>query len=285
MGARDLYIGGPDTSYVKSVLYDLLRIISKIELFYKLRGLGAGPRRHLSRRLGYSGRTTAYKDTRRRLINEGVLDKRGVFIENDPNLWLAHFSDHVENGKTALWVGRKIPYMVFLALALNRHGVFKSPYDISSQLRLDPRGVYRAVEILASRELIDRKGFLLSQGTSARQLQRWLLSYIDLAVQHANVAHNSSILFTTVPAYIDGLEAVQRVRYVPGMPIGPAPMVIRTYAPYMPFWIRVLREVGDFKERSESVSLDNPPRRIDLVWIAGLPYASRPQIDSAHRRT
>ena len=283
MGARDLYIGGPDISYVKSLLYDLLRIISKIELFYKLRGSGAGPRRHLSQRLGHSARTTAYKDTRRRLINEGVIDKRGVFIENDPNLWLAHFSDHVENRKTALWVGRKIPYMIFLALVLNRHAVFKSPYDISSQLRLDPRGVYNAVETLARRELVDRKELRLSQGTSARQLQRWLLSYIDLAVQHANVGHNSSILFATVPAYIDGLEAAQRVRYVPGMPIGPAPMVIRTYAPYMSFWVRVLREVGDFKDRGESVSLDNAPRRIDVVWIAGLPYASRPQIDGTRR--
>jgi hypothetical protein len=34
-------------AYVKTLLYDLLRIAPKIELFYKLRGAGHGPRRRL----------------------------------------------------------------------------------------------------------------------------------------------------------------------------------------------------------------------------------------------
>jgi hypothetical protein len=38
MVARALYVEGLYFAYVKTLLYDLLRIAPKIELFYKLRG-------------------------------------------------------------------------------------------------------------------------------------------------------------------------------------------------------------------------------------------------------
>lgn len=110
------------------MLYDLLRSVSKIELFYKLRGAGAGPRRFTSERIGHTGRTTAYKELRRTLIHEGVLSKEGVFVENGPNVWLARLPERVQDPRVAVYVGRRIPYLIFLALVLKEGKDFESPY-------------------------------------------------------------------------------------------------------------------------------------------------------------
>ena len=82
-----------------------------------------------------------------------------------------------------------------------------------------------------------------------------------------------------MPAYVDGLEALQRVKYAAGMPIGPAPMMIRTYAPYKPFWTRALREVDDFRERSRPVSVGLIRPDAEITWISGIPYTSKPTPD------
>jgi hypothetical protein len=114
---------------------------------------------------------------------------------------------------------------------------------------------------------------------SVKQLEAWLRRYLDLAIQHANLSHDSSRMFHAVPAYVDGLEALQRVKYAAGMPIGPAPMVIRTYVPYNSFWTRALMEVDDFRERSRPVSVGLARPDAEITWISGIPYASKPTPD------
>jgi hypothetical protein len=262
------------------LLYDLLRIVPRIELFYKLRGGGgAGPRRFVSQRIGYSGKTGAYKDLRRTLIREGILSKEGVFIENGPNVWLARLHEHVQDSQAAVHIGRRIPYMIFLALMLDEGRVFESSYRLARELRIARRSAYAAVTLLVKRGLIDKSRLALANRESARQLQRWLGRYLDLTIEHANLKHDSSKIFQAVPAYIDGLEALQRVKYEAGMPIGPSPMIIRTYDPFRTFWMRALDEVDDFRERSNTVSIGSVGTDNEIVWISGLPYSGRPRLD------
>jgi len=272
-----LYKGGLDFAYVKRLLYDLLRIVSKIGLLYKLRGAGAGPRRLLPQRIGYSGRTGAYKNLRRRLIREGILSKEGLFIENGPNVWLARFSEHVQDPQVAIHIGRRVPYMVFLALLLNESKNLESAYRLGRGLRIPLRSLYAGVKSLIEGGLLDQRKLTIANKESATQPQSWLHRYLDLTIQHANLTHDSSRIFHAVPAYIDGLEAFQRVRYASGMPIGPAPMVIRTYASYRSFWMRALEEVDDLRERSRPVSVDLTRSDTGITWISGLPYASKPR--------
>lgn len=277
--ALHLYIEGSSFAYVKTLLYDLLRIAPKIELFYKLRGAGAGPRRLVSQRMGYSGRTGAYKNLRRILIREGVLSKNGVFIESGPNLWLARLAEHVQDPQVAGCIGRKIPYMIFLALLLDKGHDFDSSYRLARELRVAPRSLYAAVRLLVERELIEEAKLKIANGESARQIGEWLSRYLDLAVEYANLTHDSSKIFQAVPAYVDGLEALQRVKYEAGMPIGPSPMVIRTYKPYRSFWMRVITDVDDFRERGRTVTLDLACTDNEIIWISGLPYSRRPSLD------
>ena len=261
------------------MLYDLLRIASKIELFYKLRGAGAGPRRFVSQRIGYSGRTNAYKNLRRHLIREGILSKEGFFIENGPNVWLARLPERVEDSKVSVYIGRKISYMIFLALTLNRDKELESSYRLAQDLSIAPSSMYDAVSLLIKRGLVEQRRLTISDRKSTRQLQEWLTRYLDLTIEHANLKHDNSKMFHAVPAYIDGLEALQRVKYEAGMPIGASPMVIRTYHPYRPFWVRALDKVDDFRERSSAVSIGPAATDVEIVWISGLPYSKKPTLD------
>ena len=262
-----------------TLLYDLLRSASKIELFYKLRGAGTGPRRFTSKRIGHAGRTTAYKDLRRTLIREGVLSKEGVFVENGPNVWLARLPQRVQDPRAPVYIGRRIPYFIFLAIILNEKGIFKSPFWLAKELGLTPRSTYAAVSLLDKRGLIDKSRLIVSNTKATTQFQQWLHRYLDLTIEHANLKHDNSKMFRAVPAYIDGLEALQRVRYEPGMPIGPSPMTIRTYAPFRAFWTKALDEVDDFRERERSVSLASVRTDDEIVWVSGLPYSNKPRSD------
>jgi len=276
IGAPHLYIEGPYFAYVMPLLYDLLRSASKIELFYKLRGAGAGPRRFTSERIGHTGRTTAYKELRRTLIREGVLSKEGVFVENGPNVWLARLPERVQDPRVAVYVGRRIPYLIFLALVLKESKDFESPYRLAQGLRTPLTSTYAAVRLLIKRGLIEQARLEIAEMKSAKKLQQWLNRYLDLTIQHANLKHDSSSMFKAVPAYIDGLEALQRVKYEAGMPIGPSPMIIRTCEAFRPFWMRALDEVDELKERSRMVSIGPSGTNNEIVWISGLPYASKP---------
>jgi len=272
-------MGGLNFAYVKPLLYDLLRIIPKVELFYKLRGAGAGPRRHLPQRIGYSGRTGAYKNLRRTLIREGILTKEGVFIENGPNVWLARIGEHVQDSRIAGYVGRRVPYMAFLALVLNAGEDFTSTYRLARELNVPRRTLYAAIRSMVKKGLVEQRRLAVADHKSSKQLEAWLRRYLDLAIQYANVSHDSSRMFHAVPAYVDGPEALQRVKYAAGMPIGPAPMMIRTCAPYKSFWIRALREVDDFRERSRSVSVGLTRPDAEITHMSGIPYASKPTPD------
>jgi hypothetical protein len=279
MVALHLYREGLHFAYVKTLLYDLLRIAHKVELFYRLRGAKAGPRRLLPQRIGYSGRTGAYKNLRRSLIREGILNREGAFIESGPNVWLARLSEHVQDVQVAVSIGRRIPYMIFLALVPNGSEEVKSPYRLARELKIPPRSLYAAVRSLAERKLIEQQRLAVADEKSAKQLRAWLGRYLDLTIQHANLTHDSSRIFHAVPGYIDGPEAFQRVKYEAGMPFGPASMVIRTFGPYRSFWMRVLAEVDDFRQRSRPVSLGAPRPDTGITWMSGLPYASKPKRD------
>jgi hypothetical protein len=169
--------------------------------------------------------------------------------------------------------------MIFLALTLGEDKDFESSYRLARELRIAPRSTYSAVTLLTKRGLIEEARLATRNRELAKPLQRWLNRYLDLTIEHANLKHDTSKIFQAVPAYIDGLEALQRVKYETGMPIGPSPMIIRTYDPYRTFWMRALDEVDDFRERSKTISIGSVGSDDEILWISGLPYSSRPRLD------
>jgi hypothetical protein len=257
------------------LLYDLLRNIERVELFYRLRGQPTASRkRHLAQKMGFSsGKTRSYKSLRAILRREEIIDNTGRFIENDPNIWLTKFSNYVPFERISNSVGYRIPYQCFLAIMLSRTE-YTSIYRLAAELDLNLVSVYAAIRSL--NRTIKTNPVTLNNSEPAVHLASWLMRYLDITKEHANITDDSSKLFRAVPAYIDGLEALQRVRYEPGMPIGPAPMIIRTYKPYLAFWEKIVSDVNHFANRTNPVTVELANKSAKVTWISKLPYNRNP---------
>jgi hypothetical protein len=208
-------------------------------------------------------------------MQEGVLDRTGRFIEDPPNLWLAKFSDYVPFKDAGKWVGYKIPYYCFLALLLSEER-FVSSYQLAKELKLNYVSTYGAIGSLAKRSLVSESQVSIGNTELAVCFSHWLKRYLTIAVEQARISEDTSRLFKAVPAYIDGLEAIQRVSYEPGMPLGPARMTIRTFSPFLGFWRNAVRAVEHLAKRGDQVSVDLVRRNTKVIWIMGLPYAQNP---------
>ncbi|HXX73281.1 MAG TPA: hypothetical protein VEI80_06250 [Candidatus Acidoferrales bacterium] len=243
---------------------------------YKLKGQPIPARnRRLSEKLGYSGDSRFYRILRRKLMREGVLDRTGRFIEDQPNLWLAKFLDYVPSRDAGNAVGYRIPYNCFLALLLSEVE-FASRYQLAKELKLNYVSTYSAMRSLARRGVISEDRVSIGTTELATHLSYWFKRYLAIIVEQARITEDTSRIFKTVSAYIDGLEAIQRVNYEPGMPVGPAPMIIRTYSPYLGFWRHTIQTVEHWAKRGEQVKIDLAKKGAKIIWIAGLPYAQRP---------
>ncbi len=60
--------------------------------------------------------------------------------------------------------------------------------------------------------------------------------------------------------------------------IGPMPMTIRTFKPYVGFWNETIRKLEDVVRRPKPVSVELAKPRAKILWIDGLPYATKPII-------
>src|SRR5208282_1120904 len=158
--------------------------------------------------MGYSGNTRSYKTLRSMLRREGIIDNTGRFIENDPNIWLTKFSDYVPFKDVNKKIGYRVPYYCFLALLLSRSQRV-SIYELARQLDLNFISVYAAIRSLNRIIKINTHPVTISNSESSVALSYWLTRYLGVIIEHANITDDTSKLFKAVPAYIDGLEALQ----------------------------------------------------------------------------
>lgn len=250
------------------MLFEQIRYGEIIRRVYKLRHLLVH-RGHpdLGSRLGYPKYSKQFYRVKRKLLQEGILDKEGRFVENLPNLWLAELPLHATK-KQIETLGNRVPYDVFLAILIESP---KKAGQLSTELNLNRKAVYLAIEKLKKDELIRMENSLIS-AQKGEMIYDWLLRYLDLCKTYADTTGNVSILFSAVPAYISGPQAYYMINYEPGRPIGPADMIIITCKPFVKFWESVIREIRYFREYPKHIEISIAKSKHNIIWIDSLPY-------------
>ena len=250
------------------MLYNQVRYAEAVRVFYKLRGRTSNRvSTGLVQELGYAKYSTQFYAVKKLLMEEGILDSNGKFVENAPNVWLAELPQVVGKKEREV-LGDEVPFKVFLASVLGSSRLG----DLSKALALSRSSVYHAASRLYKAGLLQRNGTEIAPSGSA---QAWLSGYLDACKTHVNVTGDISVLFRAVPAYIDGPRAYFALHHEVGRPIGRADMVIATWAPYLGFWESVVNGVRYFLEYQKNVKVlvANPSARV--VWVDRLPFNAK----------
>ncbi len=253
------------------MLYDQIRYAELVRKLYRLRHL-LTQKDHpdIGSRVGYPKYSKQFYRIKKKLQEEGILDKQGKFVDSLKNLWLVELPLHAKK-KQIKTLGHNIPYSVFLAAA------FDSPRkmgELSKDLNFNRMGVYKAVAKLKKAELVAKENSKISVNIDER-IHRWLLRYIELCKTEVDTTSNISALFNTVPAYISGPQAYYMLNYEPGRPAGPADMIIMTYKPFLGFWESVIRQVRYFKDYPKMIDVKVAKATDEIVWIDRLPYSKK----------
>jgi hypothetical protein len=255
------------------LLYTQIHYAEEVRKLYKLRHLLAHRGRPgIHSQLGFQEYNEQLRRIKNSLKHEGVLDRNGRFVENEPNVWLANLPLLASREKTVV-LGDRVPYSVFLALALNPT---KTPRGLSRKLKIDSHVVSAALRRMLG------AGLLMKTGNATvvdKRIADWLLRYIELAKAYAYATGDVSRLFSAIPAYIGGPRAFFDQRYEPGRPIGPARMKIVTYEPFQRVWEEIVRDVRYFSEYPKEVRIEIATHRFDPKWVGPLPYENRPRLE------
>jgi len=141
------------------MLFEQIRYGKAIRQLYKLRHILAH-RSHpdLGSRLGYPKYSKQFYRVKRKLRQEGILDKEGRFVENLQNLWLAELPLHATK-KQIDALGNRVPYNVFLSVSI---GSPKKAGELSREMNLNRKAVYLATEKLKKAGLIRMENSLIS---------------------------------------------------------------------------------------------------------------------------
>lgn len=257
------------------MLYGQIRYAEPIRKLYRLRHLLV-QRDHpdLGSRLGYSKYSKQFYRVKRILLEDGILDKQGRFVENLPNLWLVELPLHAKNKKQMEVLGYRVPYNIFLAIVTDPP---KKAGQLSEELNFNRKAVYDAVDKLESTGLVSMENSVIS-AEKEEPFYNWILRYMELCKTHADTTDDISILFTTVPAYISGPQAYYIINYKSGRPIGPADMMILTYKPFIKFWERIINEIRYFRDYPKKIEIGIAKPTDNIVWIDRLPYSKRAKI-------
>ncbi|MGI0021409.1 MAG: hypothetical protein ACRD9Q_00980 [Nitrososphaeraceae archaeon] len=94
------------------------------------------------------------------------------------------------------------------------------------------------------------------QANRENKFNRWLERYLELCKMQADIKNDISVLFDTVPGYVDGEQAYYLLNYEPGRPIGPANMIIKTYHPFLSFWNDAIKMIRYFKEYPKEITFE-----------------------------
>lgn len=250
------------------MLYTKIRYCDAIRKLYRLRNIMVHERhRDISSRLGYQKYSKYYYDLLEKLMDEKVLDRNNVFIDNMPNSWLTELPKILSKEQTKI-LGNYIPFAIYLALFFD---IVKSPRSLHDELKFTRSSTYYAIDKLKELNLIKTEKSEVIVAKKSK-FYEWLFRYLELTLVHADVKNEISILFDSAPAFMDGPHAYYIVNYEPGRPIGPSDMIIRTHKPYMEFWRVVLKNVRYFKEYPKRIKLLTIQKEEKIVWINSLPY-------------
>ncbi|MEM3144050.1 MAG: hypothetical protein QXW91_05430, partial [Candidatus Nitrosotenuis sp.] len=218
-------------------------------------------------RVGYPKYSKQFYRITKKLVNEGILDKQGRFIENLPNLWLAELPLHATSKQTEI-LGNRVPYNIFLALILDSA---KKAGELFRTLNFNNKATYLAIKKLQKTELVKVGNSLISP--TKEKTYEWLVRYLNTCKIYASTTGDISVLFNAVPAHISGPHAYYMVNYEPGRPIGPSDMKITTPKPFVRFWESVINEVDYFKTYTRHVEIIAAKSKVPTIWIERLPYS------------
>jgi predicted transcriptional regulator len=249
------------------MLYTKIRHVKTIRILYRLRNILLFENRpEISTRLGFTKFSGHYYRLIKKLQAEKILDGNGRFIDSITNSWLAELPLTVASNQLNA-MGNKIPYVIYLALMIGRSTALSR---IIKELFLTRSSAYNASNKLIASGLVEKSDseFLIKNNS----FHMWLRRYLQLCKTHADIKNDISILFDTVPAYVDGEQAYYLVNYKAGRPIGPANIVIRTYEPFLSFWNGAINEVRYFKEYPKDIQLKTITKSDRIQWLNEIPY-------------
>lgn len=204
----------------------------------------------------------------KKLQDEKILGGNGEFIESTTNSWLVELPLIVNNVEQMKTLGSRIPFIVYLASIINR---FITASDMIKQLFVTKSSAYHSLGKLRILDLIEKEEFKIVANKETK-FYHWLERYLELCKMQADIKNDISILFDTVPGYVDGEQAYYLLNYEPGRPIGPANMIIKTYLPFLSFWNDAIKEIRYFKEYPKKVTLEIITKNEKLLWLNGIPY-------------
>lgn len=250
------------------MLYEQIRYAEVVRKLYRLRHLLAEEAHpDIGSRLGYQKYSKQFYRVKKKLQEEGVLDKQGRFVENLPNLWLVELTLHANKEQIKI-LGERVQYNVFLAAFMDSPAMAGG---LSKELNFNTKAVYNSIDKLRKAELITKENSKIYINKEIR-VYSWLSKYIELCRTYADTTNDISVLFRTVPAYISGQQAYYTINYEPGRPVGPANMIIATYKPFLKFWKSVIEEIRYFKDYPKNVEIEIAKSTDEIVWIDRLPY-------------
>ncbi len=253
------------------MLYEQIRYAEAVRKLYRLRHLlteEAHP--DIGSRLGYPKYSKQFYRVKRKLQEEGVLDKQGRFAENLPNLWFVELPLHASKEHIKI-LGEKVPYNVFLAAFMDSPAIAGG---LSKELNFNTKAVYNSIDKMRKAELVTKENSKIYINKEIR-VYSWLSRYIELCRTYADTTNDISVLFRTVPAYISGPQAYYMLNYEPGRPIGPAEMIIMTYKPFLGFWESAVMQIRYFKEYPKSIDVNVAKATDEIIWIDRLPYSKK----------
>ena len=251
------------------MLYTKIRYAVQIRKRYKLRHLLEYDRHpDLGSRLGYTKNNRQFFLLKKRLKAEKILDKDGRFIESITNKWLTELPI-MSTPEELRTLGFKSTFNLYLALALTKSLKIN---QMIHELKMSSRTVYDSIKKLQILSLIIQNKSLV-RINDEKQIYTWLEKYLDLTLRQTDVDGDISILFKTVPGYIDGPQAYYLTNYKPGRSVGPSNMKIKTNYPYLKYWEYAVRTVRYFREYPKKILvLESHDDDSEITWLDELPY-------------
>ncbi len=252
------------------MLYTKIRYAGQIRKLYKLRHLLEYDRHpDLGPRLGYTKNNRQFYLLKKKLRTEKILDEDGRFVESITNKWLTELP-MMSTTDELCTLGFKSTFNLYLALIFTKSLKIN---QIITELNMSSRTVYDSLKKLEKLDLIFQNSYSVEINNS-KQIFFWIEKYLDLVITQVDNDKDVSLLFTTVPGYIDGPQAHYITNYEPGRTIGPSDMKIKTNYPYLKYWEYAVHKINYFRKYPKKIMVLalNKNEDDEIMWLNELPY-------------
>lgn len=250
------------------MLYTKIRYAEQIRKLYKLRHLLEYDRHpDLGPRLGYTKNNRQFYILKKKLKTEKILDKDGRFIESITNKWLTELP-MMSTPDELHTLGFKLTFHLYLSLIFTKTLAIN---QIIRELNMSSRTVYDSIKKLKKLSLITQHDSFIEINRE-KQIYSWLEKYLELVITQVDTDEDISLLFASVPGYIDGPQAYYITNYEPGRTIGPSDMKINTNYPYLRYWESVIHRVEYFRKYPKRIIVLAANDDAEIIWLNDLPY-------------